>query len=72
MPQEDVTSDVTKMPGAKLPTERTLRVKWGPDKDQFVFELNLDEKESTRRGVLSTIAGMFDPLGLIAPYVLSA
>ena len=38
----------------------------------FVFEIKWKDCEATRRSVLSTIAGIFDPIGLIAPYVLTA
>ena len=53
-----------------LPTERTLGVLWNAEIDCFQFEVRLKEKPDTRRGILSNVASIFDPLGLIAPVTL--
>jgi hypothetical protein len=52
------------------PIERVLGVQWSVTSDQFCFRLTLKEKPMTRRGVLSTVASVFDPLGCVAPFVL--
>ena len=54
-----------------LPTERTLGIKWRIEDDSFQFSLNLTDKPPTRRGVLSGVASVFDPLGFVAPFVLT-
>ena len=54
----------------KLPTERTLGMEWCVDSDTFKFTNNLKEKPATRRGILSMISQIYDPLGLLAPFVL--
>ncbi|XP_036148371.1 uncharacterized protein LOC105833274 [Monomorium pharaonis] len=54
-------------------TTTTLGVKWNPSKDVFQYEINLDfSKEYTKRSMLSNIASLFDPLGLLAPVIIKA
>lgn len=53
-----------------LPIERTLGILWCVESDCFRFRLELGDKPLTRRGILSTVCSIFDPLGLIAPFVL--
>ena len=53
-----------------LPVERALGVKWCITSDTFKFRIMVNDKPFTRRGVLSTVCSIFDPLGLIAPVVL--
>ena len=54
----------------KLPTERALGVIWCIESDMFNFRIELKDKPCTRRGILSTISSIYDPLGFIAPVVL--
>ena len=53
-----------------LPMERTLGVTWSPDSDFFCFKISLRPHPMTRRGILSTVASLYDPLGFVAPVVL--
>ncbi|XP_014677288.1 PREDICTED: uncharacterized protein LOC106817150 [Priapulus caudatus] len=55
---------------ADLPIERTLGMEWHVECDAFGFSLNLRDKPLTRRGILSTVASIFDPLGLVSPVIL--
>ena len=50
--------------------ERALGVFWSTTNDCFVFSVDIDEKPHTRRGILSVVSSIFDPLGLIAPCIL--
>ena len=58
---------VTNIPGN---VEKTLGIRWNLQSDSFIFNINLDTKPITRRGILSAVCSIFDPLGLISPYVL--
>ena len=49
--------------------EHALGLGWDIERDTFVFQ-SIAVKDGTRRGVLSTVASLFDPLGLLAPFSL--
>ena len=53
-----------------LPVERALGVHWNIENDCLGFKINLKEKPLNRRGTLSTISSVYDPLGIAAPFVL--
>lgn len=53
----------------KLPIEKTLGIQWCVESDSFQFSIVLNDRPLTRRGVLSTLSSVYDPLGLISPFV---
>ena len=53
-----------------LPAQRSLGVFWDLKCDSFTFQVTLPEKPFTRRGVLSTVNSIYDPLGLAVPVLL--
>ncbi|XP_071944378.1 uncharacterized protein [Antedon mediterranea] len=57
---------------AELPSERALGVCWSAETDKLGFDIKLPDKPPTRRGLLSVISSVFDPLGLVSPFVLPA
>ena len=50
-----------------IPTQRSLGVFWDLATDTFTFKVKVGDKPFTKRGVLSVINGIFDPLGFAAP-----
>ena len=50
--------------------QRSLGVYWNLKSDTFGFKVAEENKPFTRRGVLSTINSLFDPLGIAAPVVV--
>ncbi|XP_059046734.1 uncharacterized protein LOC131842217 [Achroia grisella] len=51
---------------------KTLGLGWSPDTDNLYFKINLElPKVSTKRELLSVIAQVFDPMGLISPCIIS-
>ncbi|KAI3375602.1 hypothetical protein L3Q82_003922 [Scortum barcoo] len=52
------------------PSERALGIQWSIKDDTFSFNISLKDQPSTRRGCLSVIASLYDPLGFIAPFIL--
>ncbi|KAK4474259.1 hypothetical protein MN116_000293 [Schistosoma mekongi] len=55
-----------------LPVERTLGLQWNVVTDTLGFVVNDANKPIAKRGMLSHLSSLFDPLGLIAPFVLCA
>ena len=53
-----------------LPLERALVVQWCIESDYFQSNIVLQDKPCTRRGILSTISPIFEPLGFVAPLLL--
>ena len=62
----------------KLPTETALGLKWNIEEDKFVWEVSekmlqrVSQEPVTRRGIVSAVYSLFDPLGFIAPYAMKA
>ena len=56
----------------KLPIERVLGMQWCAESDQFKFKLMIKYRPPTRRGILSVVASIYDPLGFLAPIILPA
>ena len=54
-----------------LPMQRSLGVSWTLQSDSFTFQVSAENKPFTRRGVLSVINGLYDPLGFAAPVTLA-
>lgn len=50
--------------------ERALGVQWCITTDKFQFKVRVKDHPFTRRGVLSVVASVFDPLGFVAPVIL--
>ena len=55
-----------------LPTERTLGYLWNCQTDAFVFHFKSTPEAETKRLILAAVSSVFDPLGLVAPVVLTA
>lgn len=53
-----------------LPEQRSLGLCWNINTDMFTFKVAVNDKPYTRRGVLSVINSIFDPLGLAAPVTI--
>ncbi|KAK3086822.1 hypothetical protein FSP39_023974 [Pinctada imbricata] len=53
-------------------TERALGVYWFVDEDVIGFKISLKQQPVTRRGILSTVSSIYDPLGIVSPFVMTA
>ena len=56
----------------QLPVERALGLHWCVESDAFKFKMSLKKQPHTRRGILSVVSSIYDPLGFLAPLTLSA
>lgn len=59
------------LPLEGLPLERALGIQWQRESDVFKFQVELKNQPDTRRGILATVASVYDPLGFIAPLLLN-
>ncbi|KAK0144664.1 hypothetical protein N1851_017006 [Merluccius polli] len=72
IPEEDRAQSIKDldMDFGELHMERVLGVQWCVSSDDFEFRVMVKERPMTRRGVLSTVASIYDPLGFVAPFIL--
>ncbi|KAK0132610.1 Zinc finger MYM-type protein 1 [Merluccius polli] len=49
-----------------LPVERVLGVQWCIQSDDFKFKIVVQDRPLTRRGILSVISSIYDPLGILS------
>ncbi|KAK7898591.1 hypothetical protein WMY93_019444 [Mugilogobius chulae] len=71
--QEDCAAPVKDLDlsGETESIQRSLGLLWETSTDTFTFSVSTEPKPFTRRGVLSTVNSIFDPLGLLAPVTTS-
>ena len=55
-----------------LPVERALGVTWHVEMDTIGFKVADKDRPLTRRGMLSVISSIYDPLGIATPFTLTA
>ena len=74
VPEEDRAREVKglDLTVEALPVERALGVCWNVDEDTFELRINMPDKPLTRRGLLSVVSSMYDPVGFISPFTLTA
>ena len=71
-PSEDRASELCNLDlnNDTKPIQRSLGVYWDPETDTFTFKVSEGNKPFTRRGVLSVINSLFDPLGIVSPVII--
>ena len=74
IPESDRSKEMAEVDMDKedLPNERVLGMLWSPERDQFGFQIAMKDRPPTRRGILSSVSSVYDPLGFIGPVVLTA
>ena len=72
LPPEDRSQPTLNLDLDELPSERTLGVLWDSESDSFKFKIKLDSEANTKRKILRVVASIYDPLGLLAPVVITA
>lgn len=53
-----------------LPVERALGLHWCAELDVFIFKITVEERPHTRRGILSVLCSIYDPLGFLSSLTL--
>ena len=74
IPETELTKDLKNvdLETDNLPIERALGMQWNVENDKFVYNISIKDKPFTRRGVLSIISSIYDPLGFVSPLILRA
>ena len=54
----------------ELPGHKTLGILWNPQTDEFMVKVKSFAHPLTRRGLLSLAMSIFDPLGIVASFLL--
>lgn len=74
IPEEQRAKDVQTLDldRDQLPMERALGAQWNVQQDAFTFSMEIRPHAVTRRGILSVVGSMYDPLGFMAPVILPA
>ena len=71
IPKEDRITDTTlNLTSESKSEERALGIRWRIETDTLGFKMINMEKPSTRRGILSTVSSIYDPLGFVAPVLM--
>ena len=71
-PKDDLAKELKSLDIGEedLPMQRSLGLSWDINADEFIFKIAVDTKPFTRRGVLSIINSLFDPIGFTGPVTL--
>ena len=72
IPESERATSVKDLDFDHAPIERALDVQWRVASDTFGFKIVIKDRPATRRGILSVISSIYDLLGFIAPFILSA
>ena len=70
--ESEVSPKATVQNGAEENMEMALGILWETISDVFTFVFKFSPSPPTKKGILATSASLFDPLGLVAPFLLLA
>ena len=73
LPPEDRAKDLKDLDlrHDSMPVQRSLGTYWCIESDTLGFRIELKDKPLTRRGILSTVSSVYDPLGVVSPVILA-
>ena len=72
IPESERAKSVKDLQLGVMPSQRALGVKWNLESDTFGLKVKVKEKPPTRRGILSLVSSVYDPVGFVSPFVLPA
>ena len=72
VPVSERAGSVKELDLENLPIELALGILWDVQSDRFRFKIVVKDRPPTRRDILSVVSSIYDPLGFIAPLILSA
>ncbi len=69
-PESERATDLIEVDFHQAPDQKSLGLRWNVSKDTFTLAAQVPERPFTRRGVLSVVNSLYDPLGQAAPSIL--
>ena len=69
-PSSEIATKSTLLPNEKPSPQNTLGLSWNTVTDKLEVNASTPQRPFTKRGVLSVVNSLFDPLGIICPAVL--
>ena len=70
LPEEERANPALNLDLDQLPIGRALGLHWDADSDTLLFKVVPTNKPPTKRGILSMVSSLFDPLGFVSPFIL--
>ena len=70
IPNQEMASPSINLDLDDLPIERSLGLLWNTETDSFRFAVTSRQSVLSKRGALSQVSSVFDPLGVFAPFLL--
>ena len=72
IPDEHVRKNVNlkELEKPKSQSEKALGLVWNIDTDTFGYRISMQDKPLSKRGMLSELSSVYDPLGFVAPFLL--
>lgn len=70
IPTADRTVDLCFQSKEKL--VKVLGLRWDPEADLFGYHVEIEQDKVTKRAILSTIARLYDPVGILSPVIFWA
>ena len=68
--EHDRAETCARLPDSDLVGESVLGVIWNVNSDCFKLNVNVPDKPLTRRGLLSMLSSLYDPLGFMVPVII--
>ena len=68
--RESLSSSVANLDLEELATDRALGITWDSNTDMLKFNVSKKVVPETKKGILSAISSIFNPMGLIAPVIV--
>jgi len=72
VPEDDQASAILDLNLDDLATTKALGVYWNMNSDCFEVRVSIQKRPLTKRGLLSMVSQIYDVLGLVQPFILTA
>ena len=72
LPKTEISLKYINLDLNSLISERTPGLIWNIENDTFTFKTVIKNLPHTKRGVLSIVSSVFDPLGILTPKLIEA